>query len=76
MLLKMVAHFLVFAVLLGLLLFLPAGTKAWPQAWVFMALFIGCSEAMGVWLAKSDQTACRENEVAPQRRSKTLATER
>ena len=41
------------------------------QAWVFMALFIGCSEAMGIWLAKSDQTACRENEVTPQRRSKT-----
>ena len=54
MLLKMVAHSLAFAVLLGLLLFLPAGTMAWPQAWVFMALFIGCSEATGLWLAKSD----------------------
>jgi hypothetical protein len=40
-LLKMVAHSLAFAALLGLLLFLPAGTLAWPQAWVFMALFIG-----------------------------------
>ena len=54
MLLKMVAHSLAFAALLGLLLFLPAGTLAWPQAWVFMALFIGCSEAIGVWLKKSD----------------------
>ena len=54
MLLKMVAHSLVFTVLLALLLFLPAGAMAWPQAWVCMALFIGCSEAMGVWLAKSD----------------------
>jgi protein-S-isoprenylcysteine O-methyltransferase Ste14 len=53
-LLKMVAHSLAFAALLGLLLFLPAGTLAWPQAWVFMALFIGCSEAIGVWLKKSD----------------------
>jgi hypothetical protein len=53
-LLKMVAHSFVFTVLLGLLLFLPAGTMAWPQAWVFMALLIGCSEAIGVWLAKSD----------------------
>jgi hypothetical protein len=43
-LLKMVAHSLAFAALLGLLLFLPAGTLAWPQAWVFMALFIGLLE--------------------------------
>jgi len=53
-LLKMIAHSLVFAALLGLLLFLPAGTLAWPQAWVFMALFIGCSEAIGIWLMKTD----------------------
>jgi hypothetical protein len=46
-LLKMVAHSLTFPVLLGLLLFLPAGTMAWSQAWVFMALIIGCSEAIG-----------------------------
>jgi protein-S-isoprenylcysteine O-methyltransferase Ste14 len=25
-----------------------------PQAWVFMALFIGCSKAIGVWLKKTD----------------------
>lgn len=54
MLLKMTAHSLAFAVLLGLLLFLPAGTLAWPQAWVFMALFIGCGEATGVWLKNYD----------------------
>ena len=53
-LLKMVAHSFAFVVSLGLLLFLPAGTIAWPQAWLFMALFIGCSEAIGIWLAKSD----------------------
>jgi protein-S-isoprenylcysteine O-methyltransferase Ste14 len=54
MLLKMIAHSLAFGVVLGLLLFLPAGTLAWPQAWVFMALFIGCSEALGVWLGRRD----------------------
>jgi protein-S-isoprenylcysteine O-methyltransferase Ste14 len=64
-LLKMVAHSLAFAVLLGLLLFLPAGTMAWPQAWVFMALFIGCSEAIGVWLAKSDPDLLVERTRSP-----------
>jgi protein-S-isoprenylcysteine O-methyltransferase Ste14 len=53
-LLKMIVQSLVFAVVLGLLLFLPAGTLAWPQAWVFMILFIACSEATGVWLLKTD----------------------
>jgi protein-S-isoprenylcysteine O-methyltransferase Ste14 len=53
-LLKMIAHSLAFAAVLGLLLFLPAGTLVWPQAWVFMALFMGCSEATGVWLKKND----------------------
>jgi hypothetical protein len=68
-LLKMVAHSLAFGALLGLLLFLPAGTLAWPQAWVLMALFIGCSEAIGVWLKKTDPgPARREDEVADQRR--------
>lgn len=54
MLLKMTLNSLVFAVVLGLLLFLPAGTLGWPQAWVFMALLIGCSEATGVWLMEAD----------------------
>ncbi len=54
MLLKLIAHTLAFGVVLGLLLFLPAGTLAWPQAWVFMALFIGCSEALGLWLSRHD----------------------
>ena len=64
-LLKMVAHTLAFAVLLGLLLFLPAGTMAWPQAWVFMALFIGSSEAIGVWLGKSDPDLLAERMKSP-----------
>ena len=54
LLLKMIAHSVVFTLVLGLLLFLPAGTLAWPQAWVFMALFVGCSEAIGVWLLRAD----------------------
>ena len=64
-LLKMVAHTLAFAVLFGLLLFLPAGTMAWPQAWVFMALFIGSSEAIGVWLGKSDPDLLAERMKSP-----------
>ena len=42
------------AVLGALLLFLPAGTFAWPQAWIFLGLFYGCSEATGLWLLRHD----------------------
>ena len=45
--LKATIQNLVFTVILGLLLFLPAGTLAWPQGWVFLALFVGCSHATG-----------------------------
>ena len=65
MLVKMLAHSLAFAVLLGLLLFLPAGTPAWPQAWVFIVLFVGCSEAIGVWLKGTDPDLLAERMKSP-----------
>ena len=37
-----------------LLLFLPAGAFAWPQAWAFLSLFYGLSEALGIWLLRQD----------------------
>jgi len=64
-LLKMIGHSLVSGVVLGLLLFLPAGTLAWPQAWVFMALFIGCSEAMGLWLSRRDPALLAQRMKSP-----------
>jgi uncharacterized membrane protein len=36
----------------ALLMFLPAGTFAWPQGWLFLALFFGLSQAMGLWLLR------------------------
>jgi protein-S-isoprenylcysteine O-methyltransferase Ste14 len=52
-------------VLLCLLLFVPAGTLAWPQAWVFLALCCGCSVAIGVWLHKSDPDLLAERRKSP-----------
>lgn len=36
------------------LIFLPAGTLAWPQAWLFLALFFGCGQLIGLWLLRTD----------------------
>jgi len=54
MLARMIVQNLVFAVVLALLLFVPAGTLGWLQGWIFLILFVGCSEVMGLWLLETD----------------------
>lgn len=56
---------IVFAILMGALLFVPAGTLAWPQGWVFLALFAGCSLATGLWLGKVDPALLAERTRSP-----------
>lgn len=41
-------------VVLGLLLFIPAGTLAYWQAWVFLVVFAVCTNAIGLYLLKND----------------------
>lgn len=54
----MVARLLVqtvgWLIAIAALLFIPAGTLAWPQAWVFLGLLTVSSLALGLWLAKHD----------------------
>ncbi len=52
-------------VLLGLILFGSAGTLTWPQAWVFLALFVSCSIAMGLWLKRTDPELLAERMKSP-----------
>ena len=40
------------AVVYTVILFLPAGTLAWPAAWVFLALMFGFTVAVGLWLLR------------------------
>jgi protein-S-isoprenylcysteine O-methyltransferase Ste14 len=41
-------------VVMGLLLFLPAGTLRFAEGWVFLAVFFGASLTITVYLAKTD----------------------
>jgi len=61
MLLRMIVRSIFGVILFMLVLFVPAGTIAWPQGWIFLALFIGCGAATGVWLyiAEPDLLAAR-----------------
>lgn len=56
---------LAFNAALCLLLFGSAGTLAWAQAWIFLALFNACSQAIGVWLLKTDPDLLRERMRSP-----------
>jgi protein-S-isoprenylcysteine O-methyltransferase Ste14 len=38
---------------------------AWPQGWVFFALFFGCSQALGLWLLKTDPALLAERMKSP-----------
>jgi protein-S-isoprenylcysteine O-methyltransferase Ste14 len=41
-------------VFFALLLFVPAGTPAWPQGWAFFVLFCVCNLGIGLWLMKTN----------------------
>ena len=45
---------------LGALLFLPAGTRRWPAAWLYLAVTAVAGLAGGLWLAKVDPALLEE----------------
>jgi protein-S-isoprenylcysteine O-methyltransferase Ste14 len=51
---KMILRSLFGTIFFAALLFLSAGTLAWPEGWAFLILFNGCSIATGFWLQASD----------------------
>lgn len=65
MLLTMLIRTLAGMALLAIVLFVPAGTLVWPQAWAFMAVFCGCSWAIGIWLNKTDPGLLAERMKSP-----------
>jgi len=45
---------IVFTLIVATLLFAPAGTLAYWQAWVFLVVFLGCSIGLGLYFAAHD----------------------
>lgn len=60
MIAKLLLQNLIWAVGMGLLLFVPAGTLHWPAAWVFLATIAILGLAGGMWLAKTDPALLAE----------------
>jgi protein-S-isoprenylcysteine O-methyltransferase Ste14 len=51
---RLTIRFLLFMPFAGLMLFLPAGTFDYWEAWVFAAVFLGCNLALTVYLVLKD----------------------
>ncbi len=47
------------------LLFVPAGTTAWPEAWVYLGIIAGVGVAAGLWFARHDPGLLRERLASP-----------
>jgi protein-S-isoprenylcysteine O-methyltransferase Ste14 len=57
---------LIGVVLFGALLFIPAGTLAWWQGWVFLVVFLVSANAIGVYLAFHDPALLeRRKKIGP-----------
>ncbi len=54
LIIPMIKTFLLGTIALGVLLFLPAWTLAYWQAWVFIVVFTGATNAIGIYLALKD----------------------
>ena len=70
---KLIAQTLVWYALMGLFLFVAAGTAAWPAAWVFLGQMILLSLVGGLWLARRDPALIAERLKAPVQQGQPVA---
>ncbi|HEY2401505.1 MAG TPA: isoprenylcysteine carboxylmethyltransferase family protein [Steroidobacteraceae bacterium] len=70
---RLVIQTLVWFGLMGLLLFLPAGTWNWPSAWVYLAEMVSLSLVVGLLLAKHDPGVLKERLASPVQKTQPTA---
>jgi protein-S-isoprenylcysteine O-methyltransferase Ste14 len=61
---KVAFGFFLLVVVMGLLLFVPAGTVAYWQGWLFLAVFIGASLVVTLYLARYDPALLQRRQTA------------
>jgi protein-S-isoprenylcysteine O-methyltransferase Ste14 len=60
MIAKLLLQTLIWIVVMGALLFVPAGTLHWPAAWVFLGTIAILGISCGLWLARTDPALLAE----------------
>jgi protein-S-isoprenylcysteine O-methyltransferase Ste14 len=66
---KIWLQIVIWLAVMAALVFLPAGTLAYPGGWAFVALFSAASVAMTLWFAKRSPRLLRERLSSPIQRS-------
>jgi protein-S-isoprenylcysteine O-methyltransferase Ste14 len=69
---RVVVQTIVWLVVMGVFLFGPAGTLAWPQAWVFLVELAGCSFVISFWLLRHDPGLLAQRMASPVQRGQPL----
>ena len=65
---KLIVQTVLWFGLMGVLLFIAAGSLAWPGAWIFLALMIGLGILTGLLLARHDPALLEERLKPPVQR--------
>ena len=73
MILRLIVQTFIWFGAIAILLFLAAGTFAWPGAWVFLVLMILLSFTLGIDLARRDPGLLRERMGSPVQRDQPAA---
>ena len=73
MILRLVVQTFIWFGAMAILLFLAAGTFAWPGAWVYLVLMILLSFTLGIDLARRDPGLLRERMGSPVQRDQPAA---
>ena len=73
LMLKLIGGAMTPVILWGALLFLPAGTFAWWQAWVFLVVVLACSGATMMWVFANNEALLNERYGSPLQKGQPLA---
>ncbi|WP_214470688.1 isoprenylcysteine carboxylmethyltransferase family protein [Mesorhizobium sp. dw_380] len=73
MIAKLVLQTFIWFGVMGALLFLSAGTLAWPAAWVYLVVMVGLSFTLGVTMARRDPGLMNERLSSPIQKNQTAA---
>jgi protein-S-isoprenylcysteine O-methyltransferase Ste14 len=73
MIVRLIWQTLAWLAVMGVLLFLPAGTLRWPAAWVFLVEMGILGLAGGFWLARHDPDLLRERLAPPVQRDQVAS---